>query len=383
MNPDIRNLFPATRTYAYLNSAAVAPLPLPAVEAVRQQLEDVSQHGVSHYADWINTKKRARKLLADNLGVEANDIAFMRNTSDALAAVANGYWAAAGELPPGTNIVSFAGEFPANYYPWRAIRDRYGAELRLCGERDGRVDVDELISMIDGSTAIVAISAVQFDSGFRADLQQISAELKNRAGERSLMVVDVIQAFGAMDFNIPQLGVDVVAGASHKWLCAPEGCGFLYLSETARNLVAPIFTGWMSVNEPWDFMDRDQPLKSDTLAWESGTGCSALFYGLEASLKLLTEVGMANIATYLGRLTDQLCEMLAGTNYEVISSRREGEKSQIVCIRHRGGLDSDRIAAELAEKKVIVSSRNGRLRIAPHFFNDESDLERLLDALPD
>ncbi|MFH4233496.1 aminotransferase class V-fold PLP-dependent enzyme, partial [Acinetobacter baumannii] len=90
----------------------------------------------------------------------------------------------------GANIVSFAGEFPANYYPWRAIRDRLGVELRLCRESDGRVDPDELISLIDTRTAIVAISAVQFDSGFQSDLSLISAELKKRAGDASLLVVD-------------------------------------------------------------------------------------------------------------------------------------------------------------------------------------------------
>lgn len=381
MNPEIRKLFPAAEKYVYLNSAAVAPLPVTAVEAVRSQLLDVSGHGAQHYADWIETKQRARRLLAQSLGVEPSEIAFMRNTSDALAAVAAGFWASR-EKTEGENIVSFAGEFPANYYPWRSIRDRFGVELRLCPESDGRIDLDELMSLIDDRTAIVAISAVQFDSGFRADLGRISAELKRRSGGRSLMVVDVIQALGATKFDLPALGVDIAAGASHKWLCAPEGCGFLYVSQQVRDFLTPVSPGWMSVNEPWDFADRNQPLKPNALAWESGTGCSSLFYGLEASLKLLAEVGMDNINQYLEKLSDQLCEMLAGTDYEVISSRKVGEKSQIVCLRHRGGRDANAIAADLAEKQIIVSARNGRLRIAPHFFNNESDIDRLVAALP-
>ncbi|MER3632920.1 MAG: hypothetical protein C4325_12845 [Blastocatellia bacterium] len=381
MNPEIRKLFPATEKYVYLNSAAVAPLPITTVEAVLRQLKDVSSHGAEHYSDWIETKQRARALLAQNLGVNPSEIAFMRNTSDALAAVAAGFWAERDRLA-GENIVSFLGEFPANYYPWRSVRDRLGIELRLCRERGGGVDVDELISLIDDRTAIVAISAIQFDSGFRSDLGRISAELKKRSGGRSLMVVDVIQALGATKFDMPSIGVDIVAGASHKWLCAPEGCGFLYISQDIRDSLTPLSPGWMSVIEPWNFSDRDQPLKSDALAWESGTGCSSLFYGLEESLKLLTEVGMDKIAAYLERLTDQLCEMLAGTDYEVISSRRPGEKSQIVCLRHRGGREAGAIASELADKQIIVSARNGRLRVAPHFFNNESDLDRLVSALP-
>ncbi len=374
MNERIRSLFPAATNYTYLNSAAVSPVSTTAIDAVNSQLIDVANHGSEHYTDWIATKNRARDLLGLMLNVKPEQIAFMRNTSDGFASVAAGIdWA------EGDNIVSFAGEFPSNFYPWRRVRDEFGVELRLAAEHDGRIDLDEFCSLIDGNTRLVAISAIQFASGFQADLARI-AEAAHAVD--ALFAADIIQALGARGFDLPALGVDIASSASHKWLCAPEGCGFLYLSDDARNRVKPTLTGWISVETPWDFEHREQPWKADALAWESGTGCSSLFYGLEQSLKLLTEAGLSNIESYLDGLSNHLCELLAGKDYEIVSSRTPGEKSAIVCIKHRGGMHCSDIAKALREANIIVSPRNDRLRIAPHFYNNVEDIERLVEHLP-
>lgn len=374
MNDEIRHLFPAANFYTYLNSAAVSPMPVTAIDAVTHQLNDVAAHGVAHYTEWIGTKDRARALIAKMLGVRADQIAFMRNTSDGVATIANG-------LPwkKGDNIVSFEREFPANFYPWRRIRDAHGVELRLAPERDGRIDLEELIGFIDSNTRVVAISAVQYGSGFRADLERIGRAAREAD---ALFVVDIIQGFGAMQFDLPAQFVDAAAGANHKWLCAPEGCGMLYLSDRARERVKPTLVGWISVETPWDFEDREQPFRPTALAWESGTGCSSLFYGLEQSLKLINDTGVANIEGYLADLTEGLCDALSGRDYDLISSRRPGESSAIVCIKHRGGMTCNEVAARLEAEKVIVSPRGDRIRIAPHFYNNISDIERLLAALP-
>ncbi len=374
MNDHIRSLFPAAIRYTYLNSAAVSPMPTTAGEAVGRQLADVAMHGSLHYQDWIDTKNRARDLMSEMLKVRSDQIAFVRNTSDGVASIANGL-----SWKKGDNIVSFAGEFPSNFYPWRRIRDEFGVELRLCEEKSGRIDLDEFIEMIDTDTKVVAISAVQFASGFKADLERIGRA--TRAVD-ALFCVDIIQAFGAVAMDLPSQFIDAACGASHKWLCAPEGCGFVYLSDRARERVKPTLVGWISVEDPWNFSDREQAVKPTALAWESGTGCSALFYGLEQSLKLLHEAGDANIEKYLAGLTHELCGGLADLNYEIISSRRPGEASQIVCVKHRGEFTSNQIAKHLEQQNIIVSPRGDRLRIAPHFYNDHSDIARLLECLP-
>ncbi len=222
MNAEIRSLFPALDNYTYLNSAAVSPIPTTAIEAIKSQLLDVASHGSSHYTDWIATKNRARDLLGVMLHVRADQIAFTRNTSDGFATIANGLkWKA------GDNIVSFVGEFPANFYPWRRIRDAFSVELRLCRETDGRIDLDELISMIDANTKVVALSAVQFASGYRADLERVGRAAR---AVDALFCVDIIQGLGALPFDLPAQFVDAACGASHINGCAAlrAAASFIY-----------------------------------------------------------------------------------------------------------------------------------------------------------
>ncbi len=373
MNEKIRGLFLATKNYTYLNSAAVAPLPTTAVDAVISQLRDVSENGSANYVEWIATKNRARELIAQMLKVRAEQIAFMRNTSDGFATVANGL-----KWQSGDNIVTFEKEFPANFYAWRKVKDDFGVELRLCPERGGRIDLDEFIDLIDPNTKIVSISAVQYGSGFCADLERIGEAARK---VDALFAVDIIQAFGTMPFDLPAQLVDIAAGASHKWLCAPEGCGILYLSDTARERIKPTLVGWISVENAWDFEDLEQAFKPNALAWETGTGCSSLFYGLEQSAKLLFETGAEKIQNYLEELTDYLCELLPTEDYEIVSSRARSEKSQIVSIKHRHGLTPTEIAKHLQKENIVVSPRNDRIRIAPHFFNNQADIEKLITHL--
>src|SRR5436190_17422406 len=374
MHESIRSQFAAANRSTYLNSAAVSPMPRTAIEAINRQLNDVAEYGSLHYEEWIAVKTRARTLLASMLNVRAEQIAFTRNTSDGFASIANGLaW------KPGDNIVSFEREFPANFYAWRRIRDEYGVELRLCPEREGRIDLDEFTTLIDHNTRVVAISSVQYGSGFRADLERIGRAAR---AVDALFCVDVIQGLGAHGYDLPAQFVDAASGASHKWLCAPEGCGMIYLSDRARERVKPTLVGWISVETPWDFEDREQPFRPTALAWESGTGASSLFYGLEQSLKLLHETGVDNIERHLTDLSDHLCDSLTGKDYEIVSSRGPGERSQIVCIKHHGGLTSNQIAAQLESEKIIVSPRGDRLRISPHFYNNIEEIERLVNALP-
>lgn len=374
MNEQIRSLFPAAQKYVYLNSAAVAPIPTVSVNAVLSQLKDVSENGTSHFQSWIDTKNRCRELVAEMLKVRAEQIAFMRNTSDGFSTVANGIdWA------EGDNIVTFEREFPANFYAWRRIRDVYGVELRTAPERDGRIDLDEFIGLIDENTKLVSISAVQFNSGFRADLERIGRAARE---VDALFAVDIIQAFGVIPFDLEAQFIDIACGASHKWLFSPEGCGIIYLSDRARARINPTMVGWISVETPWDFDDYEQNWKSTALAWESGTGSSSLFYGLEQSLKILNEIGADKIQSYLEDLTDYLCYLLKQKDYEIVSSREKGEKSQIVCIMPKEGQNSTEVAAELEKKNIIISPRGKRLRIAPHIFNNRMDIEKLIEELP-
>ncbi len=254
----------------------------------------------------------------------------MRNTSDGLSTVANGLtWS------PGDNLVTFRKEFPSNIYPWLRLRNALGVEVRMCEERDGRIDLEELIGLIDSKTRVVAISQVQYASGFRADLERIGQAARSHD---AFLVVDVIQAMGVMPTSVEPELIDVAAAAADKWLLTPEGVGLLYLSDRARERLEPTLVGWISVPEPEDYGDFEQGWNRGALAWETGTGPSALIHGLEASLRLLVETGVGKIANHLELLTDHLCERLQGRNYQIVSSRHPSEKSRSFVSATRVGL---------------------------------------------
>ena len=374
MNENLRSLFSHTGRVVYLNHAAVSPPPIKTIEAITAQMRDVAENGSLNYRSWMAVKERARELAAGMLGARVDQVAFMRNTSDALSTVANGLGWREGE-----NVVTFRNEFPSNVYPWLRLRAAHKVEVRFCEERDGRVDVDGLINLIDAKTRLVAISHVQYGSGFRADLERIG-----RAARRhdALLVVDVIQAMGAQPVNVEAELIDAAAGACHKWLLTPEGVGLLYLSDRALARIKPTLVGWMSVPVPEDYGNFEQPWTRGALAWETGTMPTALLHGLAASLNLLQETGVERIAAHLYELTDYLCERLQTRDYRIISSRLPGEKSQIVCIEHRGEWSSMALYHHLRKQGIIAAPRGTRLRISPHLYNTTEDIDALLDALP-
>ena len=374
MTPELRALFPITQRAVYLNHAAVSPLPVPTIEAVESQLRDVHKNGSINFRDWLGVKQSARVLLAELLNARPEQVAFTRNTSDGLSTVANGI-----SWQSGDNIVTFKHEFPSNIYPWLRITQTLGVELRTCDEHNGRIDLDELASLVNQQTKVIAISQVQFASGFRVDLERLG---KLARQYDALLVVDTIQALGVIPTDVQSELIDVAAGAGHKWLLSPEGTGYLYLSDRARDRIEPTLVGWVSVPDPEDHFNWNQGWNEGALAWETGTGPAALIYGLEASLRLIRHQGVRRIQKYLQELTDYLCFQLGPKDYEIVSSRLENEQSQIVCIRHTGGIGAMELYARLKQRRIITAPRVDRLRIAPHFYNTFEDIDSLVAILP-
>jgi cysteine desulfurase / selenocysteine lyase len=374
MNTELRALFPITQRAIYLNHAAVSPPPLPTIQAVESQLHDVSENGSLHYRNWLSVRQEARTLLASMIGARSEQVAFVRNTSDGLSSVANGL-----SWHEGDNIVSFRREFPSNIYPWLRIHQTAGVELRFCEERNGRVDLAELCDLIDNRTRVVAISHVQYASGFRSDLERLGRGARKHG---ALLVADIVQSLGVLPIDVQGELVDVAAAAGHKWLLTPEGIGILYLSDRALEQLEPTLVGWTSVPHPEDYNNFEQGWNEGALPWETGTYATSLMYGLRSSLNLITDIGVPEIARYLEVLSDYLCERVRDSKYEVISSREKEEKSQIVSIRSRQGLTPMSLFHSLRAKNIITAPRGDGLRIAPHIYNTTQEIDQLIDALP-
>jgi cysteine desulfurase / selenocysteine lyase len=377
MNSEIRKLFPVTQNHIYLNHAAVCPISIPVYERMQRHARDVMENGAVNYREWLAAIKQARELSARLINARPDEIAFASSTSAGLAVIANGVdWRA------GDNIVTADCEFPANIVPWMRIRREFGVEVKMARERDCRLETEEILSLIDDRTRVVTLSFVEFASGFRNDLAAIGRHCSERD---VLFVVDAIQGLGALGIDVEACAIDALSADAHKFLLGPEGAALFYVSRRAMERVKPTLVGWLSVNDPDDYSNYDQPYAPNARRFESGALNTAGVAGLGAAIELFLQVGVEKIENYLLGLGDYLCEHIQGEltdrGYRVASSRRDGEKSAIICIEHEKYSAHD-LYHLLNDRRIITTPRLGRLRISPHFYNTREEIERLIEALP-
>lgn len=365
---------PITERYAYLAHAAIGPLTRRGAEAMRAMADSVCRTGDRHWPDRQATAEAARGRAARLFGArETREVAFVENTSTALSMVAMGLAWRAGE-----NVVGARLEFPSNVYPWMQLAD-LGVEYRMVPERDGRIDPEEVLAAIDERTRIVALSWVQYASGFRSDLARLGRFCRERG---ILFVVDVIQGFGALRLDVERDFVDVAAASAHKWLLGPEGIGLLYVSDRVLDCFRPNRAGWRSVRDPLAWSEYDLTWGEGAKRFESGTVNVYGIAALEGSLSVLLEAGPEAIERRVLALADRVARGLAARGFEVVSSRRPGETSGIVTATHPDPeKNGEPFCARLAEQGLITTSRAGRFRVAPHFYNTEEEVDRLLAAV--
>lgn len=368
----IRAEFPITRNYNFLDHAAVAPIPQRAINAVRTYLDRIANFVHVQGSPYLQAET-ARSLTAKLLNADPDEITFIKNTSEGIAFVANGL-----HFSTGDNIVTSAVEFPANIYPWMNLQS-HGVRLKMIPEDHGRVPVERICEAIDGRTRVVAVSAVQFASGFRADL----AELGRVCQEKGvLLCVDAIQALGCVPIDVRKLNIDFLSADGHKWLLGPEGAGVFYCRRELLRHLRPSTVGWLCMKHAEDFSHYQFEFRDDARRFDSGAYNLAGIHGLGGSLELLLEVGIDQVWAQVRQLTDRLVEGVREKGYRVISSRRPGESSGIVAFasdRH----DPEKLRQHLkAEHRIIIAVRANRLRVSPHFYNTLDEIEHLLRVLP-
>lgn len=373
MNREIRALFPVTENYVYLNHSAVSPLSTRVRDAMAAIIDDVTRNGSDNYFDWLQTYERTRAAAARLVNARAHEIAFMPNTSAAISAVAAGL-----DWREGDTVVTCNVEFPANIYPWMRLEAERGVRLKFAPERDGRIDISELLSLVDERTRVVTISWVQFSSGFRADLQTIGRFCRERG---ILFFVDVIQGLGGLKLDVERDFVDACAADAHKYLIGPEGAALLYVSDRVIDRIKPTVVGWTSVKNYSKHMPYRLDYREGAGRFECGTLNTVGVYGLGAAIDLFLETGPEAIEEYLLGLSDYLTEQLAAKGYEIVSSRMPKEKSPVVTCKHpRHAPES--LYKLLAQQKIITAPRANRLRVSPHFYNTRDDIDALAQALP-
>jgi cysteine desulfurase/selenocysteine lyase len=368
-----RPLFPVTEEYAYLNHASIAPYSVPVARAMDDFIARRHQRGWLDAPTWKDRLEEVRGLVAQLIAAAPEEIAFTSNTSHGLNIVASSIgW------QEGDNLIGAETEFPANVYPWLNLQRR-GVEVRLAPARDNRILIEDIAALMDERTRLVALSFVEFATGFRNDLRAIGQLCRERG---IYFCVDGIQGLGALDLNVTQSSVDFLAAGGPKWLMGPIGAGFLYCRRALIEKLIPIRVGWWSVVDRDDYFRYDSPLRDDARRFEEGSLNLLGLHGLGASLELLLDVGISRIEERVLGLTDYLIAGLQERGYHIptpIASPQE--RSGIVCFNHPHHALDD-LEQRLSKANVILSKRGQVIRVSPHFYNDETDIDQLLNALP-
>lgn len=371
-----REQMPVCRRFAYLDHAAVAPLPSPTGEAIRRWLDQAVEEGDVPWLQWSANLAGCRNRAAELLRATAEEIALVPNTTLGIHCIATGYpWQS------GDRMIALGNEFPSNLLPWKQLA-AVGVEVDVYQpEADGRVDIEEILKRITGSTRLVAISWVGFVSGYRLDVKQLAQRLHERG---VLLMLDAIQGLGVYDLDVQSVPVDFVVADGHKWLLGPEGAGILFIRRPHLSLLRPVGVGWNSVQGSFSFAATELNFRDSAARYEGGSHNMAGFAGLNASLGLMQEMraqygatiwedSVLDLADYAeGRLRE------CGAEFARPSAREE--QSGIISFSWRGQ-DPQRVRQRCLEAGVVLSCRLGRLRIAVHGYNQREDIDRLMAAL--
>lgn len=357
----------------YFNHAAVGPWPRATAEAARAFADENMREGSTHYLEWLKREERLRRNLARLAGAASpDDIALLKNTTEGICLVAFGL-----EWQAGQNVVLPAGEFPSNRLPWLALADR-GVKAREVDIRATGDAEQALIDAMDRDTRLLAISSVQWTDGFRLDIERLGRACRDRG---VLFFVDAIQQLGALPLDIEAAHIDFLAADAHKWLLGPEGIAVFYCREERRPELKLQQHGWHMVDRFWDF-DRDQWEPSSTaLRFEAGTPNSIGQAALDASVTLFLEHGMETVGRRVLDNTDRLVrELQRFAGIRLRSPTAPHRRSGIVAFVHES-TDANEIYRGLQSEGVSCAMRGGAVRLSPHFYQGEKELEAFFERL--
>lgn len=362
--------FPVSREWIYLNHAAVGPLCRRASEAMKRLADDACSFGSLHYEQWMEAYASLRNRAAQLIGAASpGEIAIVKNTSEGIAVVATGI-----DWKPGDRVIAFKEEFPANYYPWLRLEER-GIKVIWLSIYDSLHRIAEVLP----GARLLAISHVNYLSGHRVDLEAIG-QLCRQHG--CFYFVDAIQGMGAFPIDVQRCHIDALAADGHKWMLGPEGNGVLYVKQERLQEIQPTEFGWTNPAGYTDYSSRDMTLRPDAGRYECGTLNTIGCFGHAAALELLLEVGINDIAQTVTSLADQLALALQAKGYELMLPRTESTSSGIVTFRHPRK-DCRLIVSDLKRCKVQAASRQGWVRLSPHFYISPDQIRRALEALPE
>lgn len=357
---------------AYLDHAAISPLPRRVREAM---VRYVDCRGVTFgfQEPFEAVASHLRAAIARLIGAVPEEIAFVQNTSHGLNIAAQSL-----PLLPGDNVIFCDMEFPSNVYPWMVLERQRGVEARCIPHEDGGLTLEALQRCADERTRVVAVSSVEFLTGFRTDLESIGAWCRERG---VYFVVDGIQSVGAAPLDVRACHIDFLSCGAPKWLMGPVGIGFLYCRQPLLERLTPPMAGCISVVGWENWRDYDLTFLPDAARFELGGPNLVGMVGLLAAVELLLEVGVEVIHSHTIELTDGLIADLEGRGYRVVSNQHPAHRSAIVSFAVPG--DPQAAHARLQQAGVAVSLREAFIRVSPHGYNTHEEVARVGEVLGD
>ena len=378
-----RALFPKLSARVYAAHAAISPHSLAVREAILAVTDDYAEHGVGAVGGWFQAREGLRQRLATLLGAEADEVAFVRNTTEGVVAIAMG-------LPwrRDDRVVLYTGEFPTNVTPWLSAAEAHGLVpvfLPSSDFTDTTRALERLEDTLREGARLVAVSAVSFQTGRRVPLKAMS-DLCHAHG--AVLFVDAIQALGAVPINVHDSGIDFLAAGGHKWLMGPEGTGVLYAARDQAAQLVPRVAGWLSHEEPLDFLfggegllRYDKPLKRDISFVEAGVPNALGFAALDASVSLLLQLGVETIHQHINQWNDALEVGLIERGFESLRASDADARSGILSVIAPDPGATVGVHDALNAHGISCNVPDGKLRFAPHWPNRVDEVPVVLEAI--
>jgi kynureninase len=364
-----REHFPIFKNTVYINSCSYAALSVEVEAAFLKYLKDRHEVGAD-WIEWCDRLERVRALFAELLNANTDEIAVTTSASASLSAISSSL----NLTGKRKKIVTTDLAFPTEAHAWHALK-KHGAEVVHVKETDGMIDLDDLEKIVDENTLLVAVPLVCYRNGALADIPAIrDVARKNGA----MILVDAYQGVGAVPIDAKEWDVDFIVGGSLKYLLSTAGVGFLFVRNDLISKSQPTQTGWFAQEDIHAMLIHDNIPANNARRFEQGTPSVPNLYAVEAGLNLILEIGLKNIRRHVADLNERLKAGINDIGGKLMSPKDPEKHGAMITV---ASTDEYALVAALAERNIVVSCRDGNLRISAHFYNNDADIDAVITAL--
>jgi selenocysteine lyase/cysteine desulfurase len=363
----------------YLNVSGQSPMPRVSIRAVQAALDAKKYPHHKPDSTFFEVPNRIRASIASLIGGKPEEVALTSGASAGVAAIAYGLtW------KPGDEVVTAISEFPLQYTIWKPMEERKGLKLKVVSPRERFMTADDLIAAMTPRTRVVSVSLVRFDDGSLLDAMRVAAACH---AQGALLLLDVSQCCGALPMDVRQLGADFLVSAGYKWLLGPFGTGFFWVKSEHLPAMRPGPFNWMAVAGSDNFasLTFDDPKPGpNAKRWDAAEWASYFNFNLvamDASTDFVVRMGPEVVAAHNRKLIDLMFERLPKDRCVPASPTDASQRGPYGCFRARTAEKTTALYERLRKESVIVSLREGNIRVSPHLYNSERDIDRLISVV--